>query len=195
MSFLWERGFRDHQEVPALSQTSSGLPVSASCCSSCRSDLFRHLFRVFPHVHKLPRLVVRIAFNCDCRRTDCSSLADRRLSCASVLIVPAATTGRKEHKRCAVLESLFAALNGKEARASWVVLRGTPGIVPVTRRAGAEYLPHNIVIGLVGAHARHSAARERHRCARLRRACGRSFRLLRCSPFVRPMEAVFRLRF
>lgn len=65
-------------------------------------------------------------------------------------------------------------------RANDDVLRGAARVAPVTRRAGAEYLPHNIVIGSVGAHARQSAARERHRCARLRRACGRSFRL-RCS--------------
>lgn len=65
-------------------------------------------------------------------------------------------------------------------RASYAVLRGTPGARRSLVVLGAEYLPHNIVIGSVGAYARQSAARERHRCARLCRACGPAFRL-RCS--------------
>jgi hypothetical protein len=82
-------------------------------------------------------------------------------------------TGRTTHERCAVLESQFAALKVKRARASEALLRGPPGARRSLGRAGADYWPHNIVIGSVGAHARQSAARERHRCARLRRACGR----------------------
>jgi hypothetical protein len=87
--------------------------------------------------------------------------------------VPDVVTGRTTHERCAVLESQFAALKVKRARASEALLRGPPGARRSLGRAGADYWPHNIVIGSVGAHARQSAARERHRCARLRRACGR----------------------
>lgn len=90
-------------------------------------------------------------------------------------------TGRTTHERCAVLECLFALLNSENECAQVTTCSvGKPGARRSLGRAGAEYLPHNIVIGSVGAHARQSAARERHRCARLRRACGRSFRL-RCS--------------
>jgi hypothetical protein len=68
-----------------------------------------------------------------------------------------------------------------KARASEDVLRGEAGGAPVTRRAGAEYLSHNIVIGSVGLRVPSQRVPPTgHRCARLRRACGRSFRL-RCS--------------
>ncbi len=61
-----------------------------------------------------------------------------------------------------MLEGLFAALNGNEARARKDVLRGDARGVPVTRRAGAEYWSHNIVIGSVVTalpHGRSLAAR------------------------------------
>lgn len=61
-----------------------------------------------------------------------------------------------------MLEIMFAALKWKRMRASDDVLRGEAGGVTVTRRAGAEYWSHNIVIGSVVTappHGRSLAAR------------------------------------